>query len=122
MDINKLIEEYFGIQAKIYEYFGYKENWKVFPLEDQRDQYWFITHESKGVCVFSPSPFTLESLADGEEIYSGPIYTQRHLPKWVYRAETLTLACVDTQTDGNKFLMIFDNAKEEKRQEIIDAY
>lgn len=53
-----------------------------------------------------------EKPCDGMNIYECQIYTQRFLPKWVYRADELTMICVDTQTDGNKFLMIFDNAKE----------
>jgi len=31
------------------------------------------------------------------------------------------MVCVDTQTDGNKFLMIFDNEKECKDKDIIEA-
>ena len=44
--------------------------------------------------------------------YEDQIYTQRFLPKWVYRAEDYTMISVDTQCDGNKFLAIFDNTKE----------
>ena len=44
--------------------------------------------------------------------YSDEIYTQQSLKKWVYRADDYTMVCVDTHTDGNQFLRIFDNAKE----------
>lgn len=46
------------------------------------------------------------------QMYSNEIYTQRFLPKWVYRGKDYTMICVDTHTDGNKFLQIFDNSKE----------
>jgi hypothetical protein len=45
-------------------------------------------------------------------LYCDEVYTQRHLPKWVYRGVEFTMICVDTHTDGNKFLAIYDNAKE----------
>jgi hypothetical protein len=59
---------------------------------------------------------TIEALDDWEagEYYSNEIYTQRFLPKWVYRTDDYTMICVDTHVDGNKFLQIFDNAKEVK--------
>lgn len=48
---------------------------------------------------------------------SGNFYIEqictRNLSKWVYRGEMYTMIVVDTQTDGNKFLRIFDNAKEQ---------
>jgi hypothetical protein len=49
-----------------------------------------------------------------EDGYAAEIYTQRFLPKWVYRGAEYTMVCVDTRTDGNKFLMVFDNKKEIK--------
>ena len=48
------------------------------------------------------------------EYYSASIYTQRFLRKWVYRGKDFTLVCMDTHTDGNKFLGVFDNSKEIK--------
>lgn len=63
-------------------------------------------------CVWSKKPFTAKSLAKDGEFYSGRIYTQRFLKKWVYRAPGFVMVSVDTQTDGNRFLMIFDAAKE----------
>lgn len=118
----KLLKEYFELEQKIFDYFGYKEDWVVIPLEDQTGCYWFLTGEKQGdTCVWYDAPFTIEVVQDGA-IYDGPIYTQRYLSKWVYRREDYTMVCVNTQTDGNKFLMIFDNAKECKDPEIIEAY
>ncbi len=36
----KLLKEYFELQTKIHDYFGYEEDWKVIPLEDSTDFYW----------------------------------------------------------------------------------
>jgi hypothetical protein len=118
----KLLKEYFELQQKIFDYFNYQEDWRVIPLIDETKHYWFVTGENHGhSCVWWPEPITKKMVEDGA-IYAGSIYTQRFLPKWVYRGEEYTMVCVDTHTDGNKFLMVFDNTKECKDPEIIGAY
>ena len=106
----KLLDDYFALQQQIYDHFGYCEDWRVIPLDDAREYFWMLEGEGPGEVRFAK---TEESLAteDGDH-YSNEIYTQRHLPKWVYRAADYTMVCVDTRTDGNQFLQIFDNAKE----------
>lgn len=112
----KLLEQYFNLQKQIYDYFGYVEDWVVIPLDDQTNKYWMITGGDErgagGYVTWSPEPFTIESLKKGDNIYGGPVYTQCFLPKWIWRVEKYTMISVDTQTDGNKFLMVFDNSKE----------
>ena len=120
--LRALIDNYFDTKNMIHKVFGYKSDWVEIPMEDSREYYWFIIGEGPGTCVYSDVPFTKESLESGNQLYSGPIYTQRFLEEWVYRAENFTMVCVDTQTDGNKFLMIFDNEKECKDEELIEHY
>jgi hypothetical protein len=107
------ITTYFEAKEAVCQLFGYAEDWRVIPFDDRRGMYWMLTdgegYDSK--CVYSEEPLTEDSITDGK-IYSGLIYTQRHLPKWVYRTENLVLVAVDTQIDGNKFLMIFEADKE----------
>jgi hypothetical protein len=62
------------------------------------------------VVRFAKTEQELES-EDGD-YYENEIYTQRHLPKWVYRGADYTMVVVDTHTDGNKFLQVFANANE----------
>lgn len=109
----QLLDDYFALQAQIYDYFGYFEDWRVIPLDDVRQYFWRLDGEGYGGNVhFADS---IEELNSGEgNCYSNEIYTQRHLEKWVYRGEQYTLICVDTHTDGNKFLSVFDNSKEIK--------
>lgn len=64
--------------------------------------------------VWSKVPFTKETIRKGNEIYSGTIYTQRFLPKWVYRGPNHTMVSVDTHTDGNLVLMILITTKNAK--------
>ena len=108
----KLLDKYFELQKQIYDHFGYVEDWVVIPLDDCRKYYWHLTGEGYGdVVLFSKEE---KNLFNGttEDGYSNEIYTQRFLPKWVYRTDDYTMICVDTHTDGNKFLQIFDNSKE----------
>ncbi len=110
-----LLDEYFEIQKRIYAHFGYVEDWVKIPLDDATAYFW----RCDGVTVdFAETEAELNS-QDGE-YYANEVYTQRFLPKWVYEAEAgdYTMICVDTQTDGNKFLQIFDNAK---RRENVEA-
>lgn len=120
----ELLEQYFDLQKQIYDYFGYAEDWVVIPLQGNTDSYWFVDQEynGQGKVVWSPEPLTKESVEAGDKIYSGSIYTQRFLPRWVYRAEKYTMVCVDTHTDGNKFLLIFDNTKECKDKTLKELH
>jgi hypothetical protein len=115
-DINKSIDEYFNLQEQIYKYFDYVEDWCVFPMEDKRSLYWIISDD---IVFYCDRPLTIQIMVD-EDYYSAVIYKQRFLNKWVYRAENLTMVLADTQVDGNKFLMIFDNEKEIVDKNVIE--
>jgi hypothetical protein len=114
----KALDKYLALQKEIFNYFGYHEDWVVIPIDDRREMYWQLlepgdsTH-SRGSVMYHIKPLTNESVADGET-FEDEIYTQRFLPKWVYRGEDYTMICVNPRTDGNKFLAIFNNAKEQK--------
>jgi hypothetical protein len=112
-ELMKLLDEYFELQERVFEYFGYKEDWRVIPLDDATGYWWrIIGGEGHGGSVqFSNRK---EELGTGEHYYEDEIYTQRFLPKWVYRGKDYTMICVDTHTDGNKLLRVFDNTKEVK--------
>ena len=108
----ELLDQEQTIRKQIFEYFGYNEDWRVLPLDDAREYYWHLTGEVSGDSVLFAKEE--QNLFEGtmEDGYSNQIYTQRHLPKWVYRGADYTMVVVDTHSDGNQFLQIFDNAKE----------
>lgn len=108
----KLLKEYFELQKQIYEYFGYEEDWVVFPIDDSTEYYWKICGEGPRDVCFSKTKE--EVINEDGDVYENEIYTQRFLSKWVYRGKDYTMIVVDTHTDGNKFLQIFDNKKEIK--------
>jgi hypothetical protein len=105
-----IFEEYLDKKQKIFDYFGYVEDWKIIPIGEISTDYWTLEEESDGSGEVHFSE-TIDGLSSSEH-YSYEIYTQRHLPKWVYRGEDYTMICVDTHVDGNKLLQIFDNKKE----------
>ena len=97
----KLLDNYLDLQQDIYDYFEYDEKWSVYPIDDSRDHYWFIDRNS---VVFCDKPFDRDVIVNGL-FYTGVIDDS------IYTKEDFTMIQVDTQTDGNIFLQIFDNSK-----------
>jgi len=108
--LDKKLDAHLSLREEIFEYFGYVEDWRFLPIDDARQYFWRLDGEGPGTVGFAESLDDLES-QDGD-YYENEIYTQRHLPKWVYRGEKHTMIVVDTHTDGNQYLQIFDNDKE----------
>lgn len=115
----KSLDKYFKLQKEIFDYFGYVEDWKAIPIDDARMYFWKLEQNESGSGSVSFAE-TKKLLKDTEagEFYQNEIYTQRFLPKWVYVGEKYTMICVDTKTDGNKFLQIFSNKKEIKDKKL----
>jgi hypothetical protein len=115
----KLLDDYFKIQKELYDYFGYEEDWVVIPIEDSTEFFWCLIDESEGNAVEVQFAEKIDDiLYQTGNHYCDEIYHQRFLNKWVYRKDEYTMVCVDTHTDGNKFLRIFDNKKEIKQSDI----
>ena len=107
------LDLYKSLQDEIHGYFGYEEDYCVIPLQDSRRYFWKLDGEGPGTVRFANSEEKLKD-EEAEEYCEEEIYTQRHLPKWVYRGAEFTMVVVDTRVDGNKFLRIFTNANERK--------
>ena len=107
----KLLDFFFYTKQYIFDYFGYVEDYAVIPLDDATEYYWQIIggDGAGGVVRYGPTEEILETVGD---YFEDEIYTQRFLPKWVYRGEDYTMICCDPKVDGNKFLRSFDNCKE----------
>ena len=120
----KALDKYLKLQKEIFDYFGYVEDWAVIPIDDRREMYWSLEQDEhgRGHVTFFDQPLT-PAVIKSERYYQDEIYTQRFLPKWVYRGEKYTMVCVDTRTDGNKFLAIYDNTKEQdiKVESFVEA-
>jgi len=108
----ELLDIYNQAESSLFDYFGYKEDWAKIPVDGATQWYWNLTGESYGDEVRFGEKDDVLNLTG--EHFVNEVYTQRFLPKWVYRGENYTMICVDTHTDGNKFLQIFANDKELK--------
>jgi hypothetical protein len=108
----ELLDQYFEIQRQIHEYFGYAEDWRTIPLDDRRDYFWRLEGEGPGQLHYAETEDELFN-EDGA-YYMDEIFTQRHLPRWVYRGENFTMVSCNPGSDENVFLRILDNSKEQK--------
>lgn len=122
--MDQTIDDYFRLREQVFAHVGYVEDWRVFPLDDMRGCWWWADPSECGEVRWSPSEEALRYwMGDhddeygpyGNQLYGGDIYTNRHLPKWLYRGPEFTLALVDTHTDGNIFLMVFRTDHEVKK-------
>lgn len=104
-----IFDEYFKLQQEVYDYFEFQEDWVVLPMDDRREHDWKIINDKE--VQYGKKD---DILNDTGEYYSDEIYKQRFYKKWVYRGKDYTMIMVDTHTDGNRFLAIFDNSKEIK--------
>ncbi len=120
-DIDAAVDRFFDARAAIFAHVGYVENWRVLPIDDSRDQFWAVDEHEREWVKFSPEREALaywlaehddEYGSHGDVLYENVIYTQRFLPKWVYRGTELTLVVSDTRTDDNKYLQLFRNENE----------
>jgi hypothetical protein len=99
----KLLDDYLKLQQEIYDYFGYKEDWRVIPIEDSRNSFWKLDE-------YGDEVFFADTLKELKE-EGGNYYGNEIIHDGVYRGKEYTLIEVDTHTDGNKFLQIFSNDK-----------
>ncbi len=142
----KLIKEFFKLQKKLHEYFGYNEDWCVFSMQDYTDVWWSIPDESHDK-VSSEMPdgqiiqfeyeqnlyftnnrehhiklienkWNWEKANIGDFCYHYEIYHQRFLDSAIFKGEDYTMMLVDTHTDGNKYLVILDNKKELNKKSV----
>lgn len=120
-DIDDVMDSFFEAREAIFEHVGYVESWRILPIDDSRDQFWAVDAQEDKWVKFSPSRDGLfywlgdhddEYGTYGDMLYQNQIYTQRHLPRWVYRGAELTMVVVDTRTDGNQCLQVFRNDHE----------
>jgi len=118
----KLLDAYSKLEKEIYKYFGIPQTWYVFPLDDSCEHYWSI---KGGEVHFSKSKKIHEKLVKNgydydelgvDDYYTNEIYTYKDYENPIFRGKDYTAICVDTHTDGNKFLQILDNKKEIKKE------
>ncbi len=103
----KQLDEFNIAQQSIYDYFGFKEGWTVFPIDDRRKYYW----ENNATEVMFYDSIEAYKNQDGNHSYTDDILHHNSYPKAVYDGVEYTLIMVNTNVDGNRFLAIYDNSK-----------
>lgn len=104
----KQLDAYKKSLESVYNYFGFEEDWAVFPIDDRRKYYWKINaHEVN----FYDSVKAYEE-QDGNHSYTDELLYHSHYPKAIYDGKDYTAILVNTHVDGNKFLAIYDNSKQ----------
>jgi len=108
-----MIDQYNAAKQAIFDHVGYVEDWVVIPLNDDREMFWRLEGGEGfgGSLRYAETEGDLNDPAESA-CYVDEIYTQRFLPKWVYRGAEFTIVCCNPGVDGNKFLRILDNTKE----------
>lgn len=107
----KLLDQYFDIQEKIYNNFGYKEYWREIPLADFTEYYWAFSKTEYGDEIKYASEVGNVFNGTGIDGFSCSVYMHPRLSKWIYTSNEHTMMCIDTHSDNNKYLAIFDNSK-----------
>jgi hypothetical protein len=100
--MKQLLDTLAQTEKAIHQYFGYEEDWKVLPIQDYTSFYWYIEGES---VYYGDTP--QEALLADVCYIDSILYGHD-----IHRKDDFTMIPVDTQTDGNQFLSIFDNTKE----------
>lgn len=90
----------------VHDYFGFVEHWQVYPIDDAT-KYWWIIND--GEVLFYDS-FEAYGTQDGIHSYSNEIFYNVNY-QTIWKGKEYTMILVDTHTDGNRFLQIFDNSK-----------
>lgn len=108
----KTLDKYNESLQELYDYFGFVEDYVVYPIDDRREYYWMLGEGffSDNSVLFADKFEHLYPEPTGDH-YSNSIYTQRFYQKHIYKGKDYTMIFVDTHTDGNKFFAIFDNSK-----------
>lgn len=107
----EMLNGFFSLRKEIQAYFGYEEDWEVLPLSDERDMYWMLVEDKAPFILYSSEPITAETIAEGDVVI-GVVHDAHKTRRTAYRRDDFVAVPVDTRWDGNKYLMIFDVAKE----------
>lgn len=110
MSIHDDIETIDALEKNIYRHVGYRQQWKVYPMDDKRNAIWWTDGD---VVKFCPTREKLMLwLTEGDD--AGECYSNEVIREGIYRGAEITAIEVDTNTDGNKFLMLLRNENEVK--------
>lgn len=101
--MKELLNKYAALEKQILDWFGFTPEWHVYPISNETNSHWMIFRNK---VAYSPEPYTPDSIEKGAGLYTAEVIRPP------LSANGFTALVVNTQCDGNYFLMIFDNSKE----------
>lgn len=116
IDIDKALDTLGETRKNILKSFGYVEGWTVLPIDDCRDQWWYLEGDNY---VIHGDKTIKEDMENGS-YYHTVVYGSCHIGTPICRTDTHTLIAVDLESDNNHFLAIFANNKEITDDDTID--
>lgn len=100
----KLLDDYFDLKRQIYEFFGYEDGWRSLPLDAELESFWGLN------CRYGVRWADSEEELQRQDYYGGEIYAPSG-STGIWPKDEYTLMAVDTNCDGNIFLIVFSNSK-----------
>lgn len=116
--IVELLDIFESSWSALLEEFGIPQTWHRFYPESMLENHWLILNNRK--IVWSPEPFTKESIEAGSVIYSAAIANYWEISKAACRKDGLIMILADTETDNNVALFVFDEDLECKDAALIE--
>lgn len=96
----KQLDDYIKAEKEVFKYFGFSEVQGTYPLDDNRDNYWF-KNENEVIYYDSKESYNTN---DGMHQYSDIIIKE-------YKQQEYTMFIV-SDYNGTKYCSIFDNSKQ----------
>lgn len=100
--IDQLLSDYARAEKAIHAHFGYRPEWREYPVRDERGQWWFV-YKNCLYHQYKRFPHDEGNIRLGNFCKSDVSAVNRS-------DDGYTLLTLDTRTDGNKCLSIFENA------------
>lgn len=118
--MRELLSRYNELESQILNYFGYQQEWTMLPLDDMTMMYWMLADDK---VVWSDKLLTAETVEKGMEIYDAVAYIAFNMTeRWIWTKDDYTLLRVNTRSDNNHLLMVFDNSRQVTDRELIKLY
>lgn len=105
--VSEAMLAYENAKQYVFEHCGYVEQWRDFPLNDERTSFWSVNQ--RGYVRHADSEKELKEQTGN--YYEAEVVNNSN-NKGVYRGKRYTLVIINTNTDGNVFATVFDNLLE----------
>ncbi len=111
--IGELLSEYARLEQEILAHFNYEPQWREYLIRDYRDLWWGLV----GHTLY----YQYENNLATDEVLRQGNFCTAEVRSVYHSADGHTMVCLDTNTDGNKYLGVFEDSKRVE-SELLDGY